>query len=54
MEFKQVVKIGLVAGLVSALFPSIPTIVHFRYYEESWFKWYCILGLGLILVVMLV
>jgi len=31
------IKIGLIAGLVSAFYPSIPTIISFQYYRKAWF-----------------
>lgn len=40
---EEAIKIGLVAGLVSAFYPSIPTIIKFEYYKEQWFLAYCLL-----------
>jgi hypothetical protein len=48
VETKTAIKIGLVAGLISALFPSIPTIIHFQYYTMSWFLIYAITGLAVV------
>lgn len=48
METKTAVKIRLIAGLVSALFPSIPTIIHFQYYTMGWFLIYAIAGLAVV------
>jgi len=49
MKTKTAIGIGLLAGLVSALFPSIPTIYSFRYWEQKWFRWYVIIAIGLLI-----
>jgi len=33
MQTRDAIKIGLIAGVVSALFPSIPTIIKMEYYN---------------------
>lgn len=52
MNTKAIIKVGLLAGLISALFPSIPTIVSFEYYKQAWFLIYTLLALLIILVVL--
>ncbi|MEM5867236.1 MAG: hypothetical protein QXG39_04885 [Candidatus Aenigmatarchaeota archaeon] len=52
VELKQAVQIGLIAGLVSAFYPSIPTIIKFEYYKEKWFQIYVGLTLLIIIAIM--
>jgi len=56
VDTKTAIKIGLVAGLVSALFPSVPTMV---FGSKTWgsdytnfLKWYVPLGMLVIVAVM--
>lgn len=53
MDTKTAIKIGLVAGVVSAMFPSIPTIVfgHKTWGSEydQFMQWYIPLG-GLVVL----
>ncbi len=51
---RAAIKIGLLAGVVSALFPSIPTIVKFGYHHERWFQIYVVLSIILIAIIFVV
>lgn len=58
MEIKTAVKIGLIAGIVSALFPSVPTMI---FGARTWgsdyvdfLKWYLPLGLGVVAFIMVI
>ncbi|MEM5815879.1 MAG: hypothetical protein QXL14_02410 [Candidatus Aenigmatarchaeota archaeon] len=51
MDTKLAIKIGLIAGLVSAFYPSIPTIIQFEYYKKPWFIIYIALTLIALLLI---
>lgn len=51
MNTKQAIKIGVIAGLVSAFFPSIPTILRFGYLNEKWFIVYSLIAIGIIALI---
>ena len=53
METKVILKVGLIAGLISAALPSVPTIYKLEYYKENWFWWYMIVvGAAMALLLM--
>jgi len=45
------IKIGLLAGLVSALYPSLPTIVSFGYWQHRWFQLYVAISLLILIAI---
>lgn len=49
VDLRKAVQIGLIAGLVSAFYPSIPTIIKFGYYQERWFWIY--VGISLLIMI---
>ncbi len=47
---RTAIKIGVFAGVVSALLPSIPTVYKMEYYKERWFQVYVVVSVIALIV----